>query len=215
MTTHRRRFRRTTHLAAAAAWLLAAVPPAAAGPVADLIVEAGEMRSARSEDEIPPAAIVRSLRKLEVAGVSEALFILTGGSETREDVLVGLMRGLALIDEYTADTQIESGICPFTSGSNTLRLQMEAVESLRLRCVGHPPGCGSCPGAVTVALDLLGRRAEPADRLRLAQAVESLAAGEEAADALSAAAAREDDPGVRSVLLRAGATVATRARRAR
>ena len=79
-------------------------------------------------------AIELGLREIGPSGVSEAIAILQSRAET-EDVLTGLMRGLAIIHEST-DPRISSLLCDFATDSTlSVRLRREARESLRIRCL--------------------------------------------------------------------------------
>ena len=132
-------------LGAASAW---------SGPVADLIVQAQQAGSQRSEGDISVLGLELGLRRLappdvspfvREAVVNEALGILNARQES-DPVLAGLLRGLAVIRE-SGNPNIAATMCFYAGGSSSARLRAEALESLRIRCLegqGDTAAC-ACP----------------------------------------------------------------------
>lgn len=86
----------TAFFASILLWGLAVVS-AQAGPVVDMIARAQHLSSQHHSDKVS-TAIKSGLRQIGPSGVNEALSILISRAAT-EDVLAGLMRGLAIIHE--------------------------------------------------------------------------------------------------------------------
>lgn len=118
-----------------------------AGPVADMIANAREARAQRHPTEVSRLEIQVGLREIGPSGVNEALDILRSQKET-EDVLEGLLRGLAIIRE-SADPSISRTICDYAANPDfSPQLRAQARESARIRCPTDPSAC-RCQDAAT------------------------------------------------------------------
>lgn len=187
-------------------------PERGSGQVAAMIAQAREAGTIRRDDQVAPLGMAKRLRALGPSSsvVNETLSILLSESET-EDVLAGLMRGLATVHEVN-DPAIEQAICQYTEPGHSVRLQMEALESLRVRCIVTSDGqsCPSCSLAPIRALDLFEHSTDALTRMALAEAIGVLGDSPEVLQRVAALADAETDSAVRESLSKARASIQRR-----